>query len=231
MKDGCLKPEEIAIAWHQGGDGPQSRHLEQCSWCQALAKSLDLFRRDGGLPAGADLQDAEQRLEDFLQREIVGGMEPQDEVPLKVARSGHRRSRPVLWATAAVLILAVSLPAFLDRGTDLSRETVLRSEIANDHIALRLATPQVQANGEILLNWMPLEAATAYDVLLLDGEQREAGRIDAGPETSRQLTSSEVGLLESRPKPWFVLIVARSEADEISRSLPRLLPEGAGPTH
>ena len=107
MKDGCLKPEEIAAALAAGEDDPQRRHLEQCPWCQALGASLDLFRRGGGLPAGADLGDAEDRLGEFLEREIVEEEEPGKVVALPNERIGRgRRTGPVLWATAAVLISA-----------------------------------------------------------------------------------------------------------------------------
>jgi len=230
MKDGCLQPEEIAAALAAESDDPRRRHLAECAWCQALQASYELFGNTDDLPADADLTSAEKQLDSFLQREIAGRTDPATApgqvVPLPVQPvRRNRRSLAAIWAVAAVLVVVVGL--FLQRDRDGSdpRRINLRSEVISEQITLQLAVPEVQADGDILLAWTALAAASSYELLLLDGEQQEVERLVAGSDTTLLLAAGMLSLLEDRPSPWFVRVIALGDGDELARSLPRLLPE------
>lgn len=225
MKDGCLKPDEIAIAQLAPADDPRRRHLESCSRCGALAASLDLFRREKDLPDGADLEDADRRLADFLEREIV--REPQKKsVPGMSLERKHRRrsSMPMVWAAAAVLAVAVGLPLFFSGDTEPPGDILLRDGSGFGPAGWSIHEPVVLADGGMRLAWDAVEGATGYDIQLLDGRQQEAGTLDAGSATELLVTDDVSGLLAGRSRPWYFRVVARDADGELMRSLPRLLP-------
>jgi hypothetical protein len=230
MKDGCLTPEELALALGTPGNDPKRRHLEECEWCQGLAASLDLFQRDGGLPAGADIDDAEDHLGDFLQREIMGDDRPARVVPLTGTprKTPRRWAGPAVWAAAAVLVVAVGLTTVLDRESEEAGIGILRGGEAGARDALRLHEVQVTPEGGLRLTWSSFEEATGYAVLLMDGEQREAGRVEAGRDTVLTLDRATLEGLASHPSPWFIRVEARGEDDILARSMPRIVPSPNG---
>ena len=225
MKDGCLTPEEMAIALGAPEDDPHRRHLEECTWCQGLAASVDLFQRDEGLPAGADLAEAEDRLEDFLQREILGEGRSSRVVPLAAAprKKSRRWSGPAAWAAAAVLVATVGLTTVVNRRSEDVGQGILRSGGTDSHFTLLVEAVEGAPEAGVRLAWSGVDGAVRYDVVLLDGHQGEAGRLAAGAETTLTIDRETLTGLRSRPAPWFVRVEARGEDDILARSLPRII--------
>lgn len=229
MKDGCLKPEEIAGAQLAAADDPRRLHLESCSRCGALAASLDLFRSGDDLPDVADMADAERRLADFLEREVEREVEREPERQpssrMGLSRKHRRRSyAPVLWAAAAVLAVAVGLPFFIGGDAEQPGGILLRDGGDFSPANWSIHEPEMLTDGGTLLTWDPVDGATGYRILLLDGRQQEAGTLDAGAMTELVLAANGSGLLVDRPRPWYFRVVARDRTGELMRSLPRLLP-------
>ena len=235
MKDRCLNLEEIALAAEADAGDDLRRHLDRCGRCQALAASLDLFRRDGELPAGADpadLADADDRLADFLEREVAAPAAPAAPVKLDFQRT--RRSRkstgPLLWAAAAVLAFAVGIPVLIQQGPAPEEKIRLRADQGASRSTWEVFEPARLDDGTVRVGWAALESVTRYEIVLLDGRQTEAGRIAAGAGAALVLTSEDLAPLRDRPRPWYVRIEAFDGGDLRLRSLPRILSEPTPPT-
>jgi hypothetical protein len=219
MKDGCLTPEELALAQGSEPNEAQRRHIEECHRCRALTSSYELFLQDGGLPEGADAESAAKLLGDFLEREIATD---QEKVGILPRRSRGFRPGPAILAAAAVLVAVVGWSVAQQRGGGDPSVVILRNEAAA--YALQLETPEIQDDNRFLFRWNAVKNADLYDLVILDGQQAEALRVGAGTENSYLADPEAFEVLKDRPTPWFVRVVALLEGDEIERSLPRLLP-------
>lgn len=92
----------------------------------------------------------------------------------------------------------------------------------------RLHEVLVTPEGGVRVVWSPLEGALEYTVVLVDGEQGEAGRLEAGHETTQVLDQATLAGLATRPTPWFVRVEARDEDDTLARTSPLVLPPSVG---
>jgi len=219
MTDGCLTPEELVLAHGPEPDEALHRHIDECHRCRALTGSYELFLQDGGLPEGANTQYAADHLLDFLEQEIATDPE---KVIILPRRSRGFRPGPTILAAAAVLVAVVGWSVVQQRGGENPGVIILRNEVAA--YPLQLETPEIQEDGRILFQWNVVDNADLYQMVVLDGNQAEALRVEAGTEVSYLAEPTIFEVLKDRPTPWFVRVVALIEGDEIEQSLPRLLP-------
>ncbi|MBD3219744.1 hypothetical protein GF314_00755 [bacterium] len=232
MNDRCLGPEEITAARAAGPDHPARRHLDRCAWCQALAASVDLFDAPGDLPAGADTDDAAARLDAMLAREVAGEHRRAGEAA-GPARGGpaapdrtprwRRRALPVAVAAATLALALLGIDAARDLTAPAPPEVRLRGE-AGERSDVVLETPRVLDDGGVLLVWTTRVAGASYTIELVDGEQELVRQLDAGARTRLRLAPAVLDSLGARPGPWFAVVVATRDRDEIARSLPRAIP-------
>lgn len=219
MSDRCLKPEEIGdlIALSAGGpegpegpegsDDPRWAHVDECPRCQALLQSYTAFLDPVGVPAGADLADAEVRLDAALGKEI-GTTGKVVSPPTSFWNPFRVRT---LAAAAAVVIVAIGLSVFRPGSEVISpQEPVLRG-IGAPAAPFRCQVGMLN-EGVFRMTWPLIAEATGYRVVVYGEDLGELATFDVGMETSFELRPPEGAA--------FCRVIAMRGGDEMGRSDP-----------
>ena len=181
----ALVLEEIL---HAGDQHAGWAHVQSCARCRSQLRSLAAFTRAESSVASADLADANQRLSELLDREVLSTDED-PAVGLDRSVSSGRAwwdlrgilSAPVM-AAAGVAVIALLL-VFVPRGDEpVVPGDLLRGELEGDSMATLTADATWQSNNVLRLAWDPVAGATAYRVLSYDADLQELHRAKVGTE-------------------------------------------------
>jgi hypothetical protein len=211
-------PEALEAQYGSPGD-PRREHLRTCPSCQALLRAHALFLDPRDLPAAADPEDADRRLDDFLAREISG-------------RRPRSRHHLLSWplALAAAVVFAVGL-SFLWSPHEATPPVVIpRGETGVDSL-LHLAPPRREAGG-VRLTWTGLSEgsltsggpAPDYRVRILDARHTLVTELDAGSDTTMLVDATALSGGQEILLPLLARIVELQDGRVVSRSAPRTLP-------
>lgn len=209
MAKPCPTLEELAAWVDLPANDTRRSHLQHCPRCQAVVASYGAFMDPENLPAGADLQDARQRLSASLDREIgVGGV---GDVVRPAAARWRPFSRSSVAAVAAVMVVALGLSLMRGRIEGPPQRDVLRGG----------PDPAAAFSGDIMatdtagyrLSWPAAADPTAtYRIVVYGADLTEVARLEAGGTTSIELTPPAAAA--------FCQVVVLLHGDEVTRSGP-----------
>jgi hypothetical protein len=227
MREECIPIERIEAVAALPETDPRRRHLESCPRCRAHWAELQDFMRLGAAPAEARPAEARERLQHWLDSELLAR-------PAARHPAEHRSPRPWRpWEWPAVLRLAAAAAAVivvgavwtwqrasapvpgaaLRGGGDATTGTASRDSIA-------LALDPASHPGDVRLRWNAVAGAEAYEVTLHAADLSVIGRIDAHGGTGCALPDSLRGATLARVR-------ALRGGDEFARSsFLRLPPAG-----
>ncbi|MGD8413670.1 MAG: hypothetical protein PVF33_05530 [Candidatus Latescibacterota bacterium] len=218
MSNECIDVERIGEVLELPPDDELRLHVERCPRCSSLLASYQAFivsePADSANPA-----DAETRLMEFLHRRIGNGepsTPPGDPRPGDggfLARLKAAVYPAPAWVAAA-LVVAAAVAWWQPWKT--SEPPVLRSVSRTSFF--EISEPEPIAGGAVRLEWEASEAADAYQVVLYNQDLEEVARLDAGTETSMDLTRG--ALPKGAPKALICRIAALKDGDEIAESAP-----------
>jgi hypothetical protein len=227
----CLSLEELGALLDLDADNPRRRHAETCPRCAALLESLRSFAEMEPLPPGADLGDADARL-DALRRERIEApgapardaeagaiLGSSDGNPvLRVVESLTRgRLRPVL-ALAAFFLIALGFWRILDRPQEMRAVSVLRGESGDRASSPRLVSATVDGSAELRLTWRRCVGASAYRVALIGPDLEDLRTFEVKSDTILVLPLAEVRPLIREQRALFWGVSAWSGSDELGQS-------------
>ncbi len=211
---------EIAAASRLPEDDPRRRHLDACPRCRTLhVRHQQFIAPPAHLPA-AELRDAEDRLAEFLAREVA----PDDATGhvLDPGRVRHERARTrgpwgwfgapaVAFAAAALVVAGVLLvqrPGGLEHASG-----VLRGQASGgpDSGMVRMA-PTTRAGGRVELRWRAVQGADRYEVRLYSPELRALAVLGTARETVLVLAPGAVAGAASGDTLLWRVAALRGEA-------------------
>lgn len=189
----CIPVEELARVRDLPAGSPEREHLESCPGCRARLLALAEFERtDVALPREAGAGQAHAKLDAVIESLTAAPAPPR---PVR-ERSGWLRrlfAPPAMrYATAFAVLAVVAAAAWLvsrppgapiaPGGRVVPGERLVRGET----VTAGAATVRATADGWELA-WPRVEGAESYDVVFLDAELREVGRIAEVRGTSVRL--------------------------------------------
>lgn len=212
MSQRCYRAEEIAEIAGLKAHDERRRHLDDCPRCRALLASFGEFVTPPAVPVGANLPDAERRLQVALEREILGPGLPDRPDPIAEPGGGsgflgRLRAlwespawKPALGLAGAAALIAVMVTVWMPSGTD-DGPVVLRGQ---DPGALVVHPPERLGTNTIRMSWTPVEGADRYAVQILDPRGQVALSFEAGTDTFLVLTTSDLARIATtgRSVPW-----------------------------
>jgi hypothetical protein len=218
MSNECVSVERIAEVLELPAGDVLSRHVEQCPRCSSLLTSYQAFIV-ADPPAGANPDDADARLMQFLQGQF-GPVEPTpysaDTTPggggFFARLKGAFLPRPA-WVAAAVVVVAAVV---WWQPWNVAEPPALRSTSSTSF--LEMAPPQALSDGVVRLSWEATARADRYQVVLYSEELEEIARLDAGAETTYDLAQD--ALPAGAPAVLICRIAALQDGDEIAESAP-----------
>ena len=222
MSGQCYEPEEFERLLDLPDDHDDRRHLDNCGVCRAEFDLYQSFMSRKNVPEGADLEDANARLRDFLAKEIgTGAAGAGTSAVLNPGRRWNlRRWRPLL-AAACIACIAI----FINQGNDqrtVSPSGIVRA-LSGDKPAL--VTGSTATSDGFLLTWQGPADADSYEVVVLDTAMQEIDRFEADLSGEYLVEQqAKVWLQESGPFLWY--LIAKQNGDEIARSKVRTLEPG-----
>ena len=119
MKIECIDPGQIAEGLARAAGDPLRHHIDECPRCSSLATAYSSFVQAdaAGLPAGADIGDADARLMRFLEDQIGAHETPAPETGPPRSHQGFLARliagfaglpmRPAIAAAASVVVAAI----------------------------------------------------------------------------------------------------------------------------
>jgi hypothetical protein len=199
-------------------DDELRQHVESCPRCSSLLASYQAFIV--AEPAdSAKLADAEARLKEFLHRRIGTGEPSTPQGDPRPGEGGFlARLKAAFYpapAWVAAALIAVAAVAWWQQWKS-TEQPALRS--VSPTSLIELALPQPISGGAVRLDWEANEAADGYVVVLYSLELEEIARLDAGRETSLDLTRA--ALPQDAPQVLICRIAALKDGDEIAESAP-----------
>jgi hypothetical protein len=218
MSTECIDVEQIGEVLELPPDDELRLHVEQCPRCSSLLASYQAFIV--GEPADADnLADAETRLMEYIHRQTGAGEPPKPQGDPRTGEGGVLARlkatffpAPAWVAAALVVVAAVAWWQPWKTTGQPALRSVSRTSL------IEIAQPQPTAGGAVRLDWEAAEAADGYRVVLYDRELKEVVRLDAGTETSLDLTRA--ALPDGAPRLLICRIAALKDGDEIAESAP-----------
>ena len=164
------------------------------------------------MPPEANLPDAERRLQDALDREIVGpgthtrpGRADQPDGHPGILRRlrGLWESpawKPALGLAGAAALVVVLVTVWTPGGDDLD-SVVLRGQDPSSPV---VHPPESVGSDEVRISWPPVEGADRYAVQILDARGQVALSLEAGPDTFLVLTAADLARIapSGRSVPW-----------------------------
>jgi hypothetical protein len=204
-------------------------HLDRCPRCRALLASYEEFLRGAPLPgmdAAAAASKMRASLEDAMRSEGLGrasGAPPAAErrnLLLLLKGLLHEPGlRPILITGAtAVLVLVAAGVVTLRQRSGAEDEALLRGRAAGIQDPFTPRVSLEEGRDRMLFAWRPQAGADGYVLLFLRSDMSEAGRLDAGTDTSLGVTVRSLpgGIRSGEVLLWRV--VALQDGDELDRS-------------
>jgi len=218
MSNECVSVERIAEVLELPAGNALRRHVEQCPRCSSLLTSYQAFIV-ADPSVGANLADADARLMEFLQAQFGAvGPTPRsaDSTPgdggFFARLKGAFLPRPA-WVAAALVVVAAVV---WWQPWNVAEPPALRSTSATS--LLEIALPQALTDGVVRLSWEATDVADEYQLVLYDKSLEEIARLEAGPETTYDLSRDE--LPAGAPSVLICRIVALQDGDEVAESAP-----------
>lgn len=214
MSEKCFTPDDFDYLLELPDGHEDLRHLDTCPECRS---ELDLYRsflsRDN-VPDGANLADANARLDNFLEREI-GGTSPtilRGPTHSGKPRFDLRRWSPVL--VAACLAGVALFVGFRDDGRMDYPSGVVR-DMSTTTPALDISETAT-ADG-FVLTWTGPADADGYQVVVLNTSMVEIDRFTVDLSGEYRLGPDRYQWLQDSG-PYFWYMVGLRDGDEIARS-------------
>lgn len=175
MMNACIPIADLSVVAALPVGEPRRDHLDACPRCRARLEAYRAFMV-ADEPAGADADAAERILAARLHQEIVGP--PRRGVVRRFPTSNLTTG---LLALAAVLVLTLVVPRFLQVGDHPGADPVLRGDASSEVMTLRSTAP---GEGSWDLSWDAVQGADDYRVILLDEDLAEISRQRTGGATT-----------------------------------------------
>jgi hypothetical protein len=194
MNPDCYPVEEIGNLIDLDPRDPRLAHVRECVRCRNLLVSMRAFRDPMPEPDGADRGEAETHMNRFMENELAADIQPgppreagilQFLIPVR-----QFLLRPV--TSLAIVFLAVVIIFSINQHNTRQGPFVVRGTDTSAAPQMILNPPQVQTDGSVLLSWSPLDAAEAYDVIILSSTLDELSRITAGADTFMTISSASI---------------------------------------
>ncbi len=235
MKRKCIDIAEMLDVLELPPNHPQRLHLEECPRCASLLASLKTFLDISIVPAGADLENADRRLSEAVEKRIVRARRVRADRPaLREPRPSavvldyfrRRLLRPIM-AVAVIAIVWVGVRMAVQTPHVPSRPRTLRGETAPAEQEPVLDGPRFLAGGGLHLSWRSVERAQTYRVVFYRADMSEVASWETGPDSHLLLDAATIEPLAEKREPLFWGVTALRGPDEISRSPIRifLFPE------
>lgn len=253
----CVRGEDLATIAAAPLDDPVRREAEACARCRARLLAFAAFVEPLDPPDAAGIDEADAALAARLEATTGGrvragaGVIPmmplaQERAPALAGRSPRTSAdasparwsarviaifgRPALrpaWALAVVLLMAWGAweSGWLQRPGGEGIELRGESGVPGDRFGTREAS--AEADGAVRVSWSAVPGADHYAVIVCDASLREAGRVEAGVETTARLDPALLRRL-SAEGPLFWGVIASRGGDEIARSEIAPLPIARG---
>ncbi len=225
--ESCIPDDQLAGAAESQKGSPQRVHLDECPRCQAQLLALQAFLTPPPLPPEARAGEADAELDRFIEQ-LSAEVRP---APTRVIAREHPTPGWMRWFSPGPrLVLAVSMLAVVMVGAWLLQRPLPERALTrggpmgtSDSRSVITSEPTVVADGWVL-EWKPVEEATAYEVILLGGDLTERARFNARSTTHLTLAASRLptGLDPAEGLAWQV--EAHRGADVVARSSVAELP-------
>lgn len=199
MNRDCPDIEDLGALIDLDPHDPRLAHANECARCRNLLASMREFRAPSDLPPEADVREAEEKVGQFLQRELgvteqgaaTREKTPDGEQGRAESQTGNlfrllSNWRPLLLrpvAAFALVAVAIVVVLTLRQQTDRSDPFVLRSNRSSESPQLALQAPALLTHGGMLLSWGHIADADSYRIVLYDLDLSELARFPAGKDT------------------------------------------------
>ncbi|MFI5372853.1 MAG: hypothetical protein ACHQ52_14965 [Candidatus Eisenbacteria bacterium] len=233
MSGAHLSVPEIAELLRRPADDPRRRHVEGCVRCRMLMSRYQAFlARPEHLPGG-EIERAESRLQDFLDREIVPAPATARRVP--ATRSGWLErwfgsgSSPA-WrpAFAALALVVIATGAWWIVARRTPQETRAAATLRGGGASggggrsLRAALPTESEGGVLVFHWEAVVGADRYELRFFTPELAPVG--DPMPVSDTTLTLAPHALTgAARGDTLLWRVAARHGEAVLAESRPRIV--------
>jgi hypothetical protein len=240
MSDPRLDPERLAELLDLPEDDPRRRTVEDLPRLRARLRASREFLRPTDLPAGAQVEAAEDQLGRMLERELGVTLGTDVEAGDTTRRHGGAagagsRTGRWAWLVSPALRPALAVAALVVIGGGVWLASSLREP---DAPVLREVTPAPQesafagdpeparlGDGALRLSWTAHPEADAYTVVFLSSDLVEIARVGPSRSTHLDLRPHELpaGLVRGRPVLWRAVALRGTDEIGATSALPLTL--------
>ncbi len=225
MPNECPTIDELLILAKLSSTDERCGHLNECPRCQALLLTYNEFLAGKGRCDSHLLEKVNLHLDYVLDQEIF---DRNQEISPEITTSFFNWRSPAIrgaLATAAVVLLFFSINGNWEK--PIPNHNLLRSSrTTQSGIDFLQATCNIQADGGIQWNWLPVNGADSYRIEILDVGFELLASLPVEGDPVLRMSSARLKETIESPGSYFWVIIALQGGDVILRSEPFVFSVG-----